>query len=31
MSVLGIYEKFFPVNKEVHKLLKFKDCWSLYS
>lgn len=31
MSVLGICEKFFPLNKEVHKLLRFKEHWSLYT
>lgn len=31
MSAPGIPEKFFPVNKEVHKLLRFKEHWSLYS
>lgn len=29
MLVLGICEKFFPLNKEAHKLLRFKEHWSL--
>lgn len=31
MSVQWICEKLFPLNKEVHKLLRFKEHWSLCS